>query len=330
MNLHIISIKKSDFDTEYLKKMLLLVRPFHIVHQVAIIFLVIATKKITPNPVKILLAWSMAFLLMPLLFGINDWIHREEDQKMGRNRLFSNRMSKHVLLIPPVAFLTYMTIIAATAGWVTVISLYAMIFCGTLYGLFKHLKKTVMTYLFRALSGYTFYLLIAAYFSLSPIDWKIAAFIAVWDLAAHIAGDLRDYSFDRIGNVRTLPVRMGLRITWLTIFILQIVSLALLELIFRFGTDFWNFQFLLVCIGWIAYFTIHSLKLEQFEHAAFHGMKIATIIFIAQTLFNTSNLIQPFLLAWIISYLLYLWGDDRMPNFNIPAILSKVHLPKRI
>ncbi len=294
------------------RQSLLLVRPFHIIHQMVIVLMVISLNGISPSPLEILMAWLMLFLLMPFLFGLNDWMHRDEDAEMGRDRLFtSGYVSPKYVPIFLVSILVVMNAIAFSSSLVTLGWLEAMIVCGLLYGYFKHQRYTFLTYLFRTFSGMTFYLVVASYFGYWH-QYLVALFVGLLDLFSHIAGDLRDYPMDLKGNVRTFPVRYGIGNTRKLILAVFAVSMAYLSLIIALPAVFWIFLSIFAAVGWVIYLLLDALGIHALQHAAFHGVKIACYSLIAGFLISRPLMVAGVMFAWAVSYLAYLWSDGRL------------------
>ena len=295
----------------------MLVRPFHIVHQITIVLLVIGVHQLSPTFLQVIGAWLMLFLLMPFLFGLNDWMHRKEDAEMERDRLFtSGDIHPNAVLLGLASILLTMTAIALSSGWGTLLWLYAMITCGLLYGYAKHKRLTVTTYLFRTLSGMTFYLVTASHFGFRN-EFALATFVGLLDLFSHIAGDLRDYPLDLRGDVKTFPVRFGIRSTLILIAVVQAISFSLLSALLQFSLSFWIAILLFSVAGWIAYLLLNILEVHALHHACFHGVKIASYVLIPVSIWGTWWLVPTVLLGWAISYLLYLWADNRLSEFKL-------------
>ncbi len=317
--------KTFNFDLKVLKQLILLIRPFHIIHQLVIVLLVIGLKQINVTPTEFISAWLMLFLLMPFLFGLNDYWHRVEDKEMGRDRLFtSNSFSKTQVLTFTLSIFLVMNYLAFSRSMITGLFLYLMIICGLLYGYFKHKKQMIKTYSFRTLSGVTFYLVVASYFGLTGVDFLIALFVGLLDLYSHIAGDLRDYQKDKVGKVNTFPVRFGTKYTLfliLGVYLLSVLYLSEIELLQGKLIEFLSMlPYILTfpVISFMGYFllTLHTIR-YNWLHAIFHFSKIATYSFLGLCWLGISlnlvlGLVVLILIAWLVSYYLYLWGDNRI------------------
>ncbi|RMG22922.1 MAG: hypothetical protein D6732_25260 [Methanobacteriota archaeon] len=310
MNLTISLNRFGDFP---FRQSLMLIRPFHIVHQLAIVLLVVSLKGYFPPWYIFLKAWLMLFLLMPFLFGLNDLMHRLEDRRMGRDRLFT---SESISMISVGFFLgsvfLVMALIALESGLMTFVWLLLMILCGLLYGYFKHERRTFLTYIFRMLSGVTFYLVVSMYFGFSSIDGWVSLVVGVLDLFSHVAGDLRDFPMDVAGGVRTFPVVYGVDRTERFIFGLQLLGLFLVGIIFRYGFWFWLFILVGCSLGWLTYFVLREGNAYSWQHAAFHGQKI--LIYVLVGVFHGVSIwfVPLYMMGWFVSYCLYLWADDRL------------------
>ncbi len=305
-------------DIKLIRQSLMLVRPFHIIHQLVIVYLVISLKGMSPSSLDFIRAWLMLFLLMPFLFGLNDYLHHKDDEKMGRDRLFtSHTWPSWVLLASVLSLLLTMTFLAATRGVLTLAWLYAMIGCGMLYGYFKHKRQMIRTYMFRTFSGITFYMVVASYFGLSAVDWYYAIFVGLLDLFSHIAGDLRDYPLDLVGKVNTFPVRYGIRNTLFLIAGFQILSIGYFISLHRFSS--WQLSIFLMCIlcantiSWLVYGWLNMQEQQRHEwhHALFHGIKILTYSCIAGLMASNMHFLPIIMIFWLFSYWLYLWSDGR-------------------
>ena len=304
------------------RQSLLLIRPFHIIHQLTIVLMVIALNGISPSPLEIFMAWLMLFLLMPFLFGLNDWMHQEEDAMMGRDRLFaSGHVSPKYIPVFLVSILVVMNAIAFSSSLATLGWLETMIACGLLYGYFKHKRHTFLTYLFRTFSGMTFYLVVASYFGYWH-QYSVALFVGHLDLFSHIAGDLRDYPLDLKGNVRTFPVRFGIANTRKLILIMFAVSVAYLSFIIALPAVFWIFLSIFAIAGWSFYLLLDALQIHALQHAAFHGVKIACYSLIAGVLLSQPLIVAGIMFAWAVSYLAYLWSDGRLKEIHWKETLA--------
>lgn len=305
-----------------MRNSILLVRPFHIIHQISIIVLVLGLKHIFPTLSDFLLVWLMVFLLMPFLFGLNDYWHRLDDQKMNRDRLFTNHhISPNFVLMSSLSLLLIMNVIAFQRSAVTGGLLYSMILSGLLYGYLKKKKRMLLTYLFRLLSGVTFYLVVASYFHLTEADVLVALFVGFLDLYSHIAGDLRDFKKDKIGNVNTFPVRFGINKTLILIESVGFFTLinyfifeATILRLHSFATLLVLPMFLIISI--VIFWFQDSEKYKWF-HAMFHGSKISVYFMLGASLLFTPQLsilllVFGFLPLWFLSYYLYLWADHRL------------------
>lgn len=295
------------------RQSLMLVRPFHIVHQLAIVLLVLSLKSVSPPWLMVLKAWLMLFLLMPFLFGLNDLMHRIEDRKMGRDRLFtSDSVSLGWIGLFLGLVLLVMVSIALESGMVTLFWLVSMIGCGLAYGFFKHARRTVLTYLFRMLSGITFYMVVATYFGFSSVDVWVGLIVGVLDLFSHVAGDLRDFPMDVEGGVRTFPVLYGLGRTERLIASLELIGLLMVGLVFGFGVVFWFLVFFGLGIGWVAYWLLRESDAFSWLHAVFHGQKIFIYVLVAVFMGSSGWFVPLFMLCWFGCYSAYLWADGRL------------------
>lgn len=309
-----------------MRQLLMLVRPFHIVHQLTIVMLVIGVHRLSPTFLQVIGAWLMLFLLMPFLFGLNDWMHRKEDAEMGRDRLFTSKnIHPNAVLLGLATILLTMNSIALTSGWTTLLWLYAMITCGMLYGYAKHRRMTATTYLFRTLSGMTFYLVTASHFGYHN-EFALATFIGLLDLFSHIAGDLRDYPLDLVGKVQTFPVRFGIPRTLVLVAIVQGIAFVFLAGIIDLPRMFWMSVLLFSSLGWSAYLLFKFLEIHALQHACFHGVKIAVYVLIPATLWNAAWAVPLVMLGWAVSYLLYLWADNRLGELRPLMVINPLAL----
>ncbi len=319
---------------------LLLIRPFHIVHQWSLILMVIFTKSIysVVSALDLFVVWLLVFLVMPLLFAINDLMHLEEDRKMGRDRLFT------AVSVPPQflktvlgSILALLLLISVLRSVTTFIALILLIIFASAYGYYKHKRRTLLTYLFRSLSGFALYLVISSYFALTSTDILLAVFVAMTDLQVHIIGDVRDIKKDKVAELKTLPALYGIPTTNIIVLLLQLFSTSYLMIISNIkdvivfdnghllNTDLGQipissilFIVIFYAVAWVIYLRfLHRGEIPyQWLHACFHGAKVLTFLAIALSTdaFQLTDLLWllVFLVIWFISYLTYLWADDRL------------------
>ncbi len=309
-----ISVSLNRFVDFPFRQSLMLIRPFHIVHQLAIVILVLSLKSLSPPWFVVFKAWLMLFLLMPFLFGLNDLMHRMEDRQMGRDRLFtSDSISMWMVSMFLFFVLLMMSLLALESGIFTFIFLVLMIVCGLAYGYFKHKRQMVRTYLFRLLSGMSFYLVVAVYFGFSlSDDVRVSLIVGVLDLFSHVAGDLRDYPLDVEGGVRTFPVVYGIESTERLILALELFGLLLVILVFGFGISFWSVVLFGSGLGWLLYFLLKESGAYSWQHGSFHGQKVFIYVLISHFSGFSEWFVPLFLFGWFMSYCLYLWADDRL------------------
>lgn len=308
-----------------IRKYLLLIRPFQLVFQICAIFFVISIKNelYTISIIDFIKIMIMSLLITPILFTINDFLHRKKDIKMGRDRLFtSSGYSRTFLLLINILCLFLMTIIALSFSILTFFLIYFQIIVSILYGYLKKKKIMILTYFSRGIMAITYYLLLASCFSLDFTDFKILWFIFLLDISVNIAGDLRDYNKDKKGNIITLPVKYGKSITLLVISLIQISSFIILY-IFIFDIGF-NLQFSLsVCwllVAWILYSLICLKNIGiQWEHAVFHGPKCQIYLWIGSAYITPEIDLIIFIpltflifIFWYGSYKIYLWSDNSL------------------
>jgi len=315
---------------------LMLVRPFHIVHQWALIFMALSVKGILGkvSPLDLFTVWIIVFLVMPLLFSINDLLHLEEDKKMKRERLFTVLdIPKRQLTIILTSLILLLILLAGLRNILTLGFLILLMIFATAYGYYKHKKRTILTYSFRTLSGFALYLVISSYFGLTVFDILLAIFVGLTDLQVHIIGDVRDILKDKVADVRTLPVIYGIRATNLIVLVLQFISTSFLLILSNITADtvinsknllssvfvgiprlaiIWVVSFYLV--AWVVYlFLLQREKVPyQWLHACFHGAKVMTFVSIGISISGSTWVIVFFFIIWILSYTTYLWADNRL------------------
>jgi geranylgeranylglycerol-phosphate geranylgeranyltransferase len=326
-----------------MKKLLLMIRPFHIVHQFSIIALAISVRgQLYTTPlVDILLVWLMQFLIMPLTLLINDYLHREEDKKMKlKHRLFVDQNIDQRLVIAIVVSLFFIiALIALSRSIYTLLAMLLIFIVASLYGYFKYKKMTTATYLFRGFSGGALYLFIASYFQLIAIDLLIALLILLLDFTAHISGDLRDLEKDGIANMKTYPVLYGEKVTEYIIVVMQVISISYLLIIFYGLIDTFD-AILFIGISSMSFIFYYFFKsrysiivpwsnqmIDRYRywyHACFHGSKVIVIFLLAFriadsdiTVLNRIGLVILSFMIWLVSYYVYLFIDNRLPNISL-------------
>jgi 4-hydroxybenzoate polyprenyltransferase len=331
------------------KKFLLLIRPFHIVHQISLITLALSVRNLLfeTAAIDIILVWLMQFLVMPLTLLLNDYFHRSEDRSMNLNhRLFAGKeIDRSIIVIISIVLLVIIGSIALSRSLTSLFAMVVIFTSASLYGYFKHKRMTFTTYIFRAVSGGSLYLFIASYFNLILFDFYIAILIFFMDLTAHITGDLRDLEKDILVPIKTFPVVFSERKTELIVLLLQIFTLFYLILVFYFRNqliDIYTIFFivLVVASGFTIYYLLRTKhfiftsinfdRYRQWYHACFHGPKIITIFILSIRLSIDVSIFEYLIIilissfVWIISYSIYLSVDNRiLSSYRWDQIISR-------
>ena len=334
-------ILKSRNSAMIFKKSILFLRPFHVVHQWAIIVLILAVKGIyfQVQAMNVLAIWLMAFLVVPLLFIINDYLHKDLDKEMKLERVFTiASISRRAILSISITIFLTVAVLALLRSIENFIFLLVLLLLASLYGFCKYKLKTTLTYIFRGLSGTALYLFIASYFGLYYFELLVALFVGFADIQAHFVGDIRDIKKDSETKLKTLPLRIGIKWTSIFVALLQIITIAIWFLVaFSFSSDQLissnlikseiheiPLSTLVACMimlafAWPFYLILLGIKSnpDKWLHACFHGSKILNFVLISSLILSfsvlgTFLLLFIFFLSWSIAYFVYLWADDRI------------------
>ena len=299
------------------KKFLIFIRPFHILHHITIIFLAISVKGLYNSLLfsEGFKLWIITFTMMILLFVTNEYLHKEEDKNMGRERIFQSMEVQRLYLLLVLIMLFIIDVVLSLFRSPVVLGLYVILLSVAVgYGFFKHKRITVLTYVFRFLTGFFMYLFVAVYLGYSSIDFNIALVSGYLDLVANISGDLRDFAKDKEGGIRTLPVVIGIEGTQFFIFFLQLGLIGILQLISVPATQ-------LISVQVLASLLFHLWKKESWftpwAHMVFHLAKIISLFLIATMFAGFSFVVTvgglvTLVFLELLAYIIYLWSDDRI------------------
>lgn len=302
------------------RDVLLWIRPYQTVYQLAVFGLVLASKEVKAVGLAEVAGLLAVLVSLPALFIVNDYIHSPNDRLMGRQRFFSrfNRLMRSPLIIA-ACLVGACSILAERSGLPMLITYLLLVGSVCLYAIAKRYRSIVSLYGFRAVSGALLYLVIAAPLGLNQRDYITALLVGLFDLQTNIAGDVRDVYADCKTRLKTLPLVWGVRRTTIVLLLLQILCLAGFRLTFFSLSGTWIIAALLGAVpAWISYLYVLSRgeELVMWAHACHHGYKLYVLCLIGRMLagqsLDTSIYITAVVLViWFVAYSLYLFGDHR-------------------
>lgn len=305
-------------------------RPHQLVHQLAVMVVLshfghTTLERMLTAPI-ISLFGTLSFLLL------GDYLHRNDDASMGRERL-SHYISPAfvvgciVLCLGVVFALCYIFGGAFCVLFVTI-----MLAATLLYNIAKHKKKPWLSYAGRWLAGVSLIGVFHTYFHVG-ITYNVLLFAicaGLLDVAGNIAGDLRDIEGDRVAQLKTLPILLG---TLPTLLIVTVVHIVAYGVVYSSTKQvFWWWCSLAL---WPTFALLTTtLSPPRWKHAAVHGPKLMQLVWLGAAIYPTTSenvwMISLFIaMLWSLGYLAYTHSSIQHPTHSSPKRTSKrYHSPQ--
>lgn len=326
------------------RALVLTARPFHWFNTICMaIFAVALTRASADFDAALALRRTLTIvLLLFLLFFCNDFMHKRDDIRMERGRLFQLFALTRGRVVAILTSLTFAVVASSDdLSWRPLALIFAIFAAGMFYGAAKFQRRPLATYAARALAGAAMFVYAADGPAFGGLQLVAAGFVGLWDLQAHIAGDLRDLPMDKIAGVRTLPSAWGEARTLVAIALCQGAALVVLEAYLRLVGIALSPATLLACgllmlTGWAAYAWLSAARPRTrfaWLHACFHGPKALFYLVVAGELMawnwpERAALVLGGAVVWFCSYWIYLWSDFRLGKGGGPAARSPKPIQK--
>lgn len=289
-------------------------RPHQWVHQLTVLIVV---SKFGQAPLErlitapfISLAGTFAFLL------VGDYLHRDDDAEMGRDRLTQYFHPTLILGSLGVCLLTVSGFALFYGGLLCLAFIAAMMGGTLLYNIAKKKRSLWVSYSGRFIAGVA---LVGVYQSFLYNSIGLYDVVALGlcsgllDVAGNLGGDLRDLKIDKRAKLKTLPIVYGTTATYGSVVILHTMAYILVSGSVQNVEGLWFLLVLWTSVGlWLASHGPHHWK-----HAALHGPKLMQLLWIGACIHSTSMktlaIASSFIaMLWTLSYTSYLWSSKRM------------------
>jgi 4-hydroxybenzoate polyprenyltransferase len=267
-----------------------------------------------------IVGFVISLSLTPTFLLLNDYTHRKEDVKMGRKRLLSSSINPNQILIIFFLLIFVISLLLLIRSPLSLLAFFFLFMTTLSYGYAKHKRNATISYVNRYLSGLFTFLLYG--FFIQPIFTEkhliLGLFVAGFDLAVNITGDIRDLDKDIKTKLKTIPVLIGKTNTLYVIG--GIISSQYIFFSILFPSAFYYYPILMIWMGG-GFVMYYLTKPTTWAHAYFHLPKVQQFIWIANGLLYPNNLLIGLIISigigiiWLFAYFIYLYSDNEITLF---------------